>query len=937
MTLSDFIFPFKLLFWVYFKHSAWQNFVNVRLSITGGQTCQINNNYFCLTDLTIKNNQIVRLFLFQSLFLLPFYTASLSFFILLIINNIYPDQITEINFIYIFLACIGFSLMGVIFFGLVSSVAIGIASSFWFSLLGALMFYVQDLSSIWLACAISLVFGILGSMYLHIFRSVWDFYQHVSELISGLIIGILGLILFFGIPLNLVEGENISVAIGVLLLFCMGIIFLANFVNCTYRQGTQPAQKNYWLIAVFLLIFVGTVFFTLSDAYLEGVSKGMLYVALLIVCLAIPYTFIAFVYLCPVRPENEAQQEPNSPVANRSGMLAGVFLVSIVITIAVSVWQWWDCYSDSLNTEDQIVMSFWGIIFQIAFFEQLILVLAFAVVGLMFSWWRSPVLYILGIPYHTILYLLQRQHPNKNYLLWHMVFWDEYQILPFPDLAKHILLLQTQQPEVAQQALQRLENLNYQKKTLALVKIEWDIHYLNKISFHSLQDIIRVADTNTQAFMSAWLQTLIIFSQSLKHIMDKTQDEDKIVGLSHLKEDIKKSLNEWHTAGLFAPVHRFVPVLEQWLHLIDEERQRLYEKQTKESRIISPYQVGNPLRKNDTSFVGRQHLAADVIEQLIQKQHSVFLCGTYRVGKTSFLLNLPKLLPNPDAVCLFFLGLQGIVAKSTGMSGFFQQIAKQIREQATQAYNLHLPDFTLNQSEQVYAEFDAWLDTVQQYLGQRHLILAFDEFFALTTAFETKTGFSAQNLADLDMLLRSWIQERPRCQLVFTAQYLAEFKAWQKLINSMNLVHIGALDQNSAKQLITQPIKNFSLKYTPEAVTEILRLTACYPALLQLMGDALVRYKNEQPLLQRFEVNKTDVMTVVPTVIDTGINIFVTFEQVLSPTALSLMVYIAQHQTDGTEGINQATLQQQVENEAEFNIALQRLQDLALIQKTVNA
>lgn len=91
-------------------------------------------------------------------------------------------------------------------------------------------------------------------------------------------------------------------------------------------------------------------------------------------------------------------------------------------------------------------------------------------------------------------------------------------------------------------------------------------------------------------------------------------------------------------------------------------------------------------------------------------------------------------------------------------------------------------------------------------------------------------------------------------------------------------VHIGYLTDNEAKQLIEQPVKDFVLRYQPEATQKIIELTRCHPALIQLLCREIVFFKNQQPVENRFLVTDQDVNAAIPEALKHGVSIFSTFE-----------------------------------------------------------
>ncbi|MCP4696768.1 MAG: ATP-binding protein, partial [Gammaproteobacteria bacterium] len=65
-------------------------------------------------------------------------------------------------------------------------------------------------------------------------------------------------------------------------------------------------------------------------------------------------------------------------------------------------------------------------------------------------------------------------------------------------------------------------------------------------------------------------------------------------------------------------------------------------------------------------------------------------------------------------------------------------------------------------------------------------------------------------------------------------------------------------------RLIEQPVKNFPLRYTKQAVQRVLNLTRAHPALVQLLCGQIIRLKNAQTSDKRLSVLITDVEAAAP-------------------------------------------------------------------------
>jgi hypothetical protein len=166
-----------------------------------------------------------------------------------------------------------------------------------------------------------------------------------------------------------------------------------------------------------------------------------------------------------------------------------------------------------------------------------------------------------------------------------------------------------------------------------------------------------------------------------------------------------------------------------------------------------------------------------------------------------------------------------------------------------------------------FTGFDEWLDRVEGVLDQHSVLLALDEFEAL----ERPINVGRFSETDLLGMFRHLIQHRPRFKVLLSGSHsLDEFERWAGYLINMQTVHLSYLNETEARQLIEQPVKDFSLRYEPEASQRVLALTQGHPFLIQLLCAEIVALKNEQDLTVRRWVGQADVETAVPRALKNG-------------------------------------------------------------------
>ena len=93
------------------------------------------------------------------------------------------------------------------------------------------------------------------------------------------------------------------------------------------------------------------------------------------------------------------------------------------------------------------------------------------------------------------------------------------------------------------------------------------------------------------------------------------------------------------------------------------------------------------------------------------------------------------------------------------------------------------------------------------------------------------------------------------------------------------MVHISYLKEDEARQLIERPVKDFTLRYEPDASQRVLDLTRGHPFLVQLLCAEIVALKNEQPPAVRRLARLAKVEAAVPEALSHGSFFFADIQQ----------------------------------------------------------
>jgi len=256
--------------------------------------------------------------------------------------------------------------------------------------------------------------------------------------------------------------------------------------------------------------------------------------------------------------------------------------------------------------------------------------------------------------------------------------------------------------------------------------------------------------------------------------------------------------------------------------------------------IPNPYVVGTPLQPGSPLFFGREDVVGFIRDNLAAAhRNNLVLIGHRRTGKTSLLKQLPRHLG--EGYLPVYLDGQAL-SLDPGMANFFLNLATEINF-AIEDRGLTppaIPDFTDSPAgtfERVY------LAAVRSVLGDRHLLILFDEFEELESA--VQRGNLDPSVFNF---LRHIIQHGENVSAIFCGTHRMEELAadyWSVLFNISLYRNIGFLEQPEAFRLIQEPVAKFDMRYDDLALDKIWRITAGHPYFLQLLCHSLVNRHNK--------------------------------------------------------------------------------------------
>jgi len=390
---------------------------------------------------------------------------------------------------------------------------------------------------------------------------------------------------------------------------------------------------------------------------------------------------------------------------------------------------------------------------------------------------------------------------------------------------------------------------------------------------------------------SALLRSFSRISQDVDAALGQESAYNQRLALNSVEDRLDGLLLELTFSSL-RYAERFRPIAARWRLIVADHVHKLTKAVELRQEIDSPYIIGVPLTTQQEIFVGRTDIGARIEQLLLDRRRPpLLLYGQRRMGKTSLLNNMGRLLPS--TIIPLFVDLQGPASQASDHAGFLYNITRGIVDSASRQRGLALPPLPREALvADPFTRFDEWLDEVERdHLDQNTALLALDEFETLDSAL-IEGRFS--ETAVLGML-RHLIQHRPRFKVLLSGSHtLDELQRWASYLINVQVVHISYLKEAEARQLVERPVKDFALRYEPDASQRVLDLTRGHPFLVQLLCSEIVALKNEQELAIRRLARLADVEAAVPEALIHGSFFFADIQRnQVDAAGLALLRFIA--------------------------------------------
>ncbi|MDJ0734988.1 MAG: ABC transporter substrate-binding protein [Nostocaceae cyanobacterium] len=261
----------------------------------------------------------------------------------------------------------------------------------------------------------------------------------------------------------------------------------------------------------------------------------------------------------------------------------------------------------------------------------------------------------------------------------------------------------------------------------------------------------------------------------------------------------------------------------------------------------NPYIIGRPIDEQEL-FVGREGLFRFIEDNLRQGEQAILLHGQRRIGKSSIIRNIPKFVALDEFLFVPF-DLEHHIQDD--ISTIFLEMTQEIIEHLKLSTNdVKLP--TIEELEQEPLVFSSkFLPQIYQEIDGRNLVLLLDEFDV-----STNNENSSQILENLFIYLDSILElDRKIFIILFLERQSTDMPNILGRFKDAPIAEIGLLDETNSTRLITEPAKDI-LKYEPEAIKEIIKLSAGHPYFTQSICFAVF---GRAWKLDKWEVTKEDI------------------------------------------------------------------------------
>jgi ABC-type branched-subunit amino acid transport system substrate-binding protein len=270
----------------------------------------------------------------------------------------------------------------------------------------------------------------------------------------------------------------------------------------------------------------------------------------------------------------------------------------------------------------------------------------------------------------------------------------------------------------------------------------------------------------------------------------------------------------------------------------------------------NPYIIGRPIDEREF-LVGRESLFRFIEHNLRCGEQLILLHGQRRIGKSSLIRNVPKIVGLAGFVFVpFDLEYHSQEPLSSILAALSQEIVEHLEQLGVE--RIKPPELQELESEP-YIFYSKFLPQVYQELGDKNLVLLLDEFDALNS--EDSELLIEQFFTFLSSIIEL---ENKLFIIPFLGRQSADMPNLLRIFKNAPTSEIGLLDEQSTYTLITEPAEGV-LDYELDAKQAIFKLSAGHPYFTQVICFAIFGRAREQ---EKWQVSAEDVGAIVDSAIE---------------------------------------------------------------------
>ncbi|MEH2053041.1 ATP-binding protein [Nostoc sp.] len=264
----------------------------------------------------------------------------------------------------------------------------------------------------------------------------------------------------------------------------------------------------------------------------------------------------------------------------------------------------------------------------------------------------------------------------------------------------------------------------------------------------------------------------------------------------------------------------------------------------------NPYIIGRPISEPEI-FFGRQEQLAFIEENLRRGEKFILLHGQRRIGKSSLLQNIPKIVKVDKSA---FVSFDLEYHSQEKLENLLESLAETIVEQL----KIDPDKVVIPKAKEIEEQKDIFctnfLPQIHEHLKDTNLVLLLDEFDALNNK------YIGIELESLFKQLKNIVYKNQRLfVIIFAGRKPANISNLLKIFPKVPIAEVGLLDKESIEQLIIEPVADY-LKYEPKAIEAIADLSAGHPYFIQILCFAIFSRARE---LEKWEVSEEDVEIII--------------------------------------------------------------------------